>query len=144
MIVRVPMILVGGILFTLLGCEEPTTTSVEQDPATPIQAQKAVAGVGKKGQSLKNETGVGAIIAGPARTLMNIEQKAVLEFQIPPAVQMFKATNGRFPKSHDEFMEKIVKFNRLQLPELPDGAVYRFNSEKGELWVYPEDKVPAE
>ncbi|WP_145074393.1 hypothetical protein [Aureliella helgolandensis] len=126
---------------------EPEDAATEQSAAMPngppvIQAQQALAGVGKRGQSLKNESGIAKIITGPASALFNVEQKAVLEFQIPPAINMFKATEGRFPNSHEEFMQKIVKANSLQLPELPEGAVYKFNSEKGELWVYPEDQVP--
>lgn len=112
-------------------------------PAAPeVVAQKAVAGVGKKGQSLRNDTGVAKMISGPASALFNVQQKAVLEIQIPHALQLFQATEGRLPKSHEEFMEKIVAANNLVLPELPEGAVYQFDTEKGELWVYPEDEVP--
>ena len=82
------------------------------------------------------------MFSGPASALFNVQQKAVLEIQIPHALQLFEATEGRLPKSHEEFMEKIVKANNLVLPELPEGAVYKFDTEKGELWVYPEDEVP--
>lgn len=132
-----------GLVLGVLGCQPASPPPTAQPPANqPVVAQKAVAGVGKQGQSLQDDRGVAKIISGPAATLFNVQQKAVLEFQIPPAVQMFKASEGRFPKSHEEFMEKIVQANRLVLPELPDGAVYHFNSEKGELWVYPENEVP--
>ena len=107
-----------------------------------MAAQKAVAGVGKQGQSLRNDTGVAKMISGPAAALFNVKQKAVLEIQIPQALQLFQATEGRLPKSHEEFMEKIVTANNLVLPELPSGAVYRFNTDKGELWVYPKDELP--
>ncbi len=111
-------------------------------PAPPVAPQKAVAGVGKQGQILRQHTGIAKIISGPALARFNLEQRAVLEFQIPPAIQQFKALEGRFPKSHEEFMEKIVEANRFVLPELPAGNVYRFNPELGELWVYPEDEAP--
>lgn len=131
-------------LCTCFGCDyEPAKVAEKTPPATDVQAQKATAGVGKKGQSLKGEAGIGKIIAGPAMAFISFEQKAVLDIQIPHALQLFQATEGRFPKSHDEFLEKIVTANRLVLPELPEGAVYHFNSEKGELWVYPKDEVPA-
>ena len=80
----------------------------------------------------------------PAIALSNVKQKAVLEIQVKQAVDLFRASEGRYPSSHEEFMEKCVTPNRIQLPELPAGAVYHFNSEKGELWVYPEDEVPGE
>ncbi len=106
------------------------------------QAQKAVAGVGRSGASLRKHTDAQKIISGPASELLQFRQKAVLEIQIPHALELFKATEGRYPNSHQEFMEKIVRANRLTLPELPEGMVYRFNPEKGELWVYPEEEAP--
>ncbi|MCA9126409.1 MAG: hypothetical protein KDB22_04960 [Planctomycetales bacterium] len=132
------------VCFFAVGCGPPAPAPLTDESDTAIEAQKAVAGVGKRGQSLNNETGVGKIIAGPAKTLLNFEQKAVLEFQIPQALQLYKATNGYFPKTHEEFMKQIVEANRLKLPELPEGAVYQFDPEKGELWVYPESEVPQE
>ena len=133
-----------GLLGWMLGCGP--TAPPEPPPPPPaapeVVAQKAVAGVGKQGQSLRNETGVGKMISGPASALFNVKQKAVLEIQIPHALQLFQATEGRLPKSHEEFMEKIVTANNLVLPELPEGAVYKFDVEKGELWVYPAGEVP--
>lgn len=128
-----------------LGCQ-PTATpapTAQQEPAK-IQAQQALTGVGKRGQSLEQDKGIAKIISGPASALLRFEQKAVLEIQIPHALQLFEATEGRPPKSHQEFMDKIVKANMLVLPELPEGAVYQFNTEKKQLWVYPADEVPSE
>lgn len=133
-----------GLLGWMLGCgpTAPPPAPAPPPPAQDVVAQKAVAGVGKKGQSLRNDTGVAKMISGPASALFNVQQKAVLEIQIPHALQLFQATEGRLPKSHEEFMEKIVTANNLVLPELPAGAVYKFDTEKGELWVYPEAEVP--
>lgn len=126
-----------------LGCQAQSQPSTQTTEDAEIVAQEALAGVGKEGQSLQNSQGVAKIITGPFSALANFKQKAALEMQVKPALNMFRATNGRFPNSHEEFMEQIVKVNRIQLPELPEGAVYHFNSEKGELWVYPEDEVPT-
>lgn len=135
-------LLVIASLVAGVGCSPTTPTASTPAAPTTVTAQKAVAGVGKKGQSLNDNTGIArAITAGPA-TLLNFQQKAVLDIQIPQALQLFKATEGRSPKSHEEFMQKIVEANRLVLPELPAGGVYRFNTEKGELWVYPEAEAP--
>lgn len=109
-----------------------------------IQAQKAVAGVGKQGQKLREHKGVAKIISGPVSALFSVKQKAALEIQVTQAVNLFRASEGRFPKSHQEFMDKCVTPNKIQLPELPEGAVYQFNSKKGELWVYDEDEVPED
>ncbi len=134
-----------GVIAWGLGCTPQATPPPAPTVApTEVVAQKAVAGVGKQGQSLRNDTGVAKMISGPASALFNVKQKAVLEIQIPQALQLFQATEGRLPKSHDEFMQRIVQENKLVLPELPEGAVYHFNIEIGELWVYPKDEVPQE
>lgn len=136
--------IVATVAFGLAGCgdnaADPTETSAEA-PVNATVAQRATAGVGKQGQSLKDRPD---IIAGPVKVLFKVKQKAVLDIQIPQALQLFNALEGRMPNSHTEFMQKIVEANRLVLPELPEGAVYRFNTEKGELWVYPVDEAPAE
>lgn len=133
----------GILLISLTACKPPTAATPERETEGPsIQAQKAVTGVGKQGQSLKDNEGIAKVISGPAAALINFKQKAVFEIQIPQALNLFQGLEGRLPKSHQEFMEKIVTANRIQLPELPAGAVYRFNTEKGELWVYPEDEAP--
>ncbi len=120
----------------------PPAPAPAPPPVVEMPAQKATAGVGKKGKSLADNTGISKMISAPASAFFNFEQKAVLDIQIPQAINLFKATEGRFPKSHEEFMQKIIEANRLALPVLPAGMVYRFDSEKGELWVYPENEVP--
>lgn len=132
-----------------LGCApQPTATSTGAaanetgQATTEIQAQKAVAGVGKQGQSLRDDSGVAKILSGPAAAYFDVKQKAVLEIQVPQALQLYKATHGEFPDSHDEFMKQIVEANRLVLPELPEGAKYQFKSDLGELWVVPIEAAP--
>ena len=92
----------------------------------------AEAGVGKKGQSLKNDTGM---IVEPVKQLIRFEQKAVFDLQIKPALEFYKASNGSYPKTHEEFMDKIVKENGIVLPTLPEGQKYVFDPEQGQLMV---------
>lgn len=108
-------------------------------------AQKAGVGVGIRGDSLRNEEGIGKIIASPAVTYFNVREKAVFEIQIPHALNLYKALEGKLPKSHEEFMDKIVKANGIQLPELKPGMKYRYRpdqGELGELWVEPIEGQP--
>ena len=131
---------------TLIGCgspeettDNPETPEIEEPnveiPEVETEQVKAEAGVGKEGASLQNETGIGGVIAEPAKQFFNVKQRAVFEFQIPQAVQLFAATNGRKPNSHDEFMEKIIQANQIQLPELKEGQKYVYNPETAELMV---------
>lgn len=104
------------------------------------EGQKAGVGVGIRGDSLRNEEDVGKMIAAPAVALFNAREKVVFEIQIPHALNLFKALEGRVPKTHEEFMQKIVQANGIQLPELKPGTRYRFRPDQGdagELWVEP-------
>lgn len=105
-------------------------------------SQKAGVGVGVRGDSLRNEEGVGKMIAAPAVALFNTRERAVFDIQIPHALNLFKALEGRVPKTHEEFMQKIVQANGIQLPELKPGMKYRYRPEQGEageLWVEPAE-----
>ena len=140
-------ILLGGLLVYAalpLGCEIKTDTVAEKGTTItptplPMEARPAEVGVGIKGQSLKNETGIGKIIAQPAMTLFAVKEKIPFEIEIPAAMNLFKAGEGegRAPSTHEEFMEKIIKFNRIKLPKLPEGQEYRYRPEEEQLWVQP-------
>lgn len=112
----------------------------------PQQAQKAGVGVGAKGRSLEggSENNPATIISAPAAAYFRTKEKIVFEIQIPQALNLYMAEKGRNPRTHEEFMRDIVEFNRIPLPKLPAGMVYRFDSEKGELWVIPEKDLKVE
>jgi len=119
--------------------QPPPTTPPTFDPNLPAagggERVRAETGVGKQGQSLKDERGIGAMIVQPARSLFAFKQRVVFEIQIPSAVKLFAATEGRKPKSHDEYMSKIIKANQIRLPELPAGQTYIYDPQLGELMV---------
>lgn len=109
-----------------------TPTPQAAAPNAPMERVVAEAGVGKKGQSLKNDTGM---VVEPVKQLIKFEQKAIFDFTIKPTLEAYKALNGTYPKSHEEFMEKIITENNIQLPELPAGQKYVFDPETGLLMV---------
>ena len=138
-------LLIVGLLSASLpsGCAPPPSApSTAEGEAPTVEAQQALAGVGKEGQSLRDHSDVQKIISGPISAYLHVKQYAELEIKIPHALSLFQASNGRLPKSHDEFMREIVEANQIRLPELPAGAVYRFNTEEGKLWVYAENEAP--
>lgn len=93
-------------------------------------AVKADSGVGAKGQGY----GPG-IITTPVATYFRAKEQIAFRIQIPDAMRLYKALNGHAPKTHEEFMEKIIKENRIQLPELPPGHRYRYYPQQEELMV---------
>lgn len=133
-----------------IGCKPNNSNSastVVGDPGTAPavpQAQKASAAVVKAGAKLRDNSDAQKMITGAPGVLLDVKAGTVFDISIPQAVQLFKASEGRVPKNHAEFMAKIIEANNLTLPVLIDGLVYQFNPEKGELWVYPKDQVPPE
>lgn len=128
------------VLVFICGCEkqvaEPATdreTALPGDGAPQVPAQervKAEFGVGAKGKSSNSP------IRYAANAYFNATEK--LQFMAAQhALDLYKAQdpNGRGPQSHDDYMEKIVEFNRIELPVLPEGHQYVYDPEAGELFV---------
>ena len=110
--------------------ELDSTEDVSPPSDTVSSREKAAAGAGKKGRGYG-----GGPISEPARQYFRIRERSVFQIQIPHALKMFKAVNGKGPADHEEFMEKIVRENSISLPELPAGKKYVFDAEKGELMI---------
>jgi len=136
------------MLVVLLGCgnatERPATPSKpalvdEQTPPppppvvvkTPETVQvKAEAGVGDKGHGYGQ-----GVIATPVAAYFSAKERIAFDIQIPEAMKLFKATEDRLPKSQEEFMEKIIKANNINLPTLPANHRYLYDPKQGELLV---------
>ena len=59
----------------------------------------------------------------------------IARLQIKQSVEMFRAVEGRYPKSHEEFMEKVIKANGIKLPAPVTTAEYQYDVENHELLV---------
>lgn len=62
-----------------------------------------------------------------------IEQTSKL--QIQHAVNLFHGFEGRYPKDHKEFMEKVIKANSIQLPSLGSRFAYQYDVKNHELVI---------
>jgi hypothetical protein len=106
----------------------PATAPAAPPPAEVLK--KAEVGVGEKGRGY----GTGPI-ATPASTYFIAKEHIAFDIQIPHAMQLFKATEGHMPKSHEEFMQKIIKANQIQLPKLPEGQHYVYDPKLEQLMI---------
>ncbi len=61
---------------------------------------------------------------------------------IEHAVNLFQATEDRYPKDLDEFMDKIIRPNNIQLPVLPGGKLYQYDVENHKLVVVEAPAAP--
>ena len=104
----------------------PPPPSLEKPPE-PAR-EKAAVGVGEKGRDYPADI-------YPAATYWAIRERLAFEVQIPKAMQLFKATEGRAPKDHAEFMQRIIKESMIKLPDLPEGDRYVYDPKREELMV---------
>jgi hypothetical protein len=69
-----------------------------------------------------------------------IGQTSILNIQ--HAVDLYRATNDRYPKDLDEFMNEIIKPNNIALPKLPYYQEYGYDAAQHKLIIleYPDRK----
>jgi hypothetical protein len=60
-----------------------------------------------------------------------IGQSSILSIQ--HAMDLYHATNDRFPKDYDEFMTEIIKANSIALPVLPPYQKYGYDEKEHKL-----------
>ena len=119
---------------SMIGCQEPeapVTAEAQNDGPTEMERVKAEAGVGKEGQIIGDKEG---FLRTPAKVLFSAKQKIAF-LKVERAVNLYDGLEGHKPKTHEEFMEKVIKFNNIELPELPEGQIYIWDPEAGELLV---------
>ncbi len=65
--------------------------------------------------------------------------------QIDYAIKLYQAQTGEYPKTYDEFMEKIIKENNIALPEQPSYRKYGYDAAEHRLTIieYPALKAGA-
>jgi hypothetical protein len=103
-------------------------------PKPPEPKRKAAqVGVGAKGRY--DKTGPAAFVTVPVGSYFTIKERIAYDIEIPKAMQLFKGIEGRAPKSHEEFMEKIIKANMIRLPQLPPGDRYIYDPNSEQLMV---------
>jgi hypothetical protein len=59
----------------------------------------------------------------------------ISKMYVDHAIDLFYATEGRYPKDYKEFMTRIIKENHIQLPVLPARAKYAYDVEHHKLQV---------
>jgi hypothetical protein len=111
-------------------------TDTPDGPSPPAQGKmlrkKAKVGAGKKGDYRPG------LITTPLSTYWRAQEKLTYEALVPHALDLYRAEHGHFPKTQEEFEEKILKPNNITLPELPEGHRYVYDPQKGELMIeYP-------
>jgi len=65
-------------------------------------------------------------VTGPLEILKKVRIQ-LPTLQIEHALNLYNASEGHYPKTHDEFMTQIIQANRLTLPQLPPDLQYQYD-----------------
>jgi hypothetical protein len=113
----------------------PASQATNPPSPQPPKSPNTTKSEAKVGVGVKGHYGGEGVIVTPIASLFAVRERMAFEVQIPEAMKLFKATEDRFPKSQEEFMERIIKENHIQLPLLPEGSRYFYDPQRGELMV---------
>lgn len=137
--------LMTGILFCFIvgGCTDVQTpkTAGEGSLAKPKTTQN----IGEFDADSGNEVADTDVkitnpITGALEAYGPLKQQ-ISGLAITQAVELFRATEGRYPKDYDEFMSRVIQANQIRLPEPGKGLQYQYDVENHQLLVV---KTPAE
>ena len=73
-------------------------------------------------------------ITGPLAALQNAREK-IPQLAIEHAINLFNASEGRYPASFEEFMTRIIRENNINLPKLPDGLAWEYDVPNHKLLI---------
>lgn len=106
-------------------------TAAQQRPAPPTtETVKAEVGVGQKGRGYG-----GGIITEPVHQYFVAKERIAFEFELPKAMQLYKATHEKGPPTHEAFMRDIIDAAQIKLPQLPEGHSYKYDPKTEQLMV---------
>lgn len=119
----------------LTGCDDLAGPTQSDRPARP----KTTDQIGEFDPAAGLETVPARVvitnpITGPLEAYQPLRQK-IAGLGIEHAVNLFQASEGRYPKDHDEFMSRVIKENNMRLPELPAGLSYQYDVQNHKLVV---------
>lgn len=110
------------------------TENAAEPEAEYVEKKADVGATGKGEYGVTSEEPM-SIVTVPASTYFKAQEMAVFRMQIPSAMNLFQASEGRYPNSEEEFMTKIIKANQIVLPKLPEGDVYFYDVQARELKI---------
>jgi len=120
------------------GQKQGVPNKVASDPAKQTVREPAKVGVGQQGSGIQPGP-----VGTPIKALFGVKERLVFDVQIAGAMKLYRATNGHYPKSQQEFDARIIKENSIQLPRLPPGAEYVYDPKRAaEMTDYDPDDPP--
>jgi len=91
-------------------------------------------------RTLRQEGGDNVNIINHQSQTLSYAIHETARLQVKRALSYFNAETGRYPESHEEFMEKVVKKYGVKLPQPVTTAEYQYDVENHELLVVEKKK----
>jgi hypothetical protein len=115
----------------------PTDPMAADDPTL----KKAEVGAGAKGR----DYGGPGFVTTPVEVYFRTGDRIAFEVHIPKNMELYKAQHdNKGPKTHEEFMQVIVKEGGVDLPELPADEEYLYDPKTEQLMIRRMQPQPAE
>lgn len=126
------------VLTCLLGCEEPkkSPNSIIGKTTQNVGEHQPDAGAKVSDSKVRVSDPVTAPLQAYGPMVEQLSKTTIAH-----ALNLFNATEGRYPNSYDEFMARIIKENNIRLPVLPGGKKYEYDVANHQLVVID---APAE
>lgn len=148
---QIPYLALSWTLCGLIaGCGETLEKQVEKSPNSIMGKKTQDIGefdpaAGKQVSDSKVKISTNDITAPVTAPLMAygpaLEQ--ISKSHIEHALNLYNASEGRYPATHEEFMTHIIKANNIRLPVLPFGHKYEYDVPNHKLVVVIPPEAPA-
>lgn len=131
------------VLLCLFGCMDSLEKQTQKSPDSIIGKKTQDIGEFKPEAGAKvsdSKVHISDPITGGAQAYGPMVEQ-LSKSSIAQALNLFNASEGRYPNSYDEFMTRIIKENNIRLPVLPGGKKYEYDVSNHQLVVI---EAPAE
>jgi len=109
--------------------------TVGQEPGATDRAEQGKRDAAKVGAGTKGQRHRGGYLSSVVRAPAHAEKTLSLG-QANQALNLYKAAHGgRGPRTHEQYMEEIIKANHIKLAELPPGQRYVYDPKTEKLTI---------
>ena len=130
----------AAVCFVSTGCMDPPQSSGPKKPPTTDAIGEFDPNGG--GEVVTPTANVTNPITGPLE-ILQLERIKLPMLAIQHALDLYNASEGHYPESHDEFMTQIIKANNIHLPVLPAGQEYQYDLANHTLLIVKKEDAKA-
>jgi len=126
--------LVPLALCLLMGCSELVSNDSSRNKPMRVKTTDDIGEFKGDDQVVHPDVNISNPITGALEAYEPLKQQ-LAQLSIERAVQMFHALEGRYPKDHAEFMQRVIKENNIRLPQTASRFRYEYDVANHKLVV---------